>query len=147
MKVQGRCLLILAPGKIRFIETVPDQLQAVLGNADAAVLYGDEYLVPFFCGFNLDNGIGVGKFDGIVHQVVEYLLYFAHIRVHGKLFAGKDKLNGDMLLLAGASKDAAVLRMMELTSKSDFSRTMPLVFRLFRVSRLLVSLVSRSVSF
>ena len=101
---QAGALLILAPGKIRFIETIPDQLQAVLGNADAAVLYGDEYLVPFFCGFNLDNGIGMGKFDSIVHQVVEYLLYFAHIRVHGKLFAGKDKLNGDMLLLAGALK-------------------------------------------
>ena len=46
----------------------------------------------------------MGKFDGIVHQVVEYLLYFAHIRVYRKLFAGKDKLNGDMLLLAGALK-------------------------------------------
>ena len=45
------------------------------------------------------------------------------------------------------SKEAAVLRMMELMSKSVFSSTIPLVFRLFRVSRLLVSLVRRSVSF
>ena len=51
---------------LSLIHIFPDQLQAVLGNADAAVLYRDEYLVPFFCGFNLDNGIGMGKFDGIV---------------------------------------------------------------------------------
>lgn len=89
----------------------------------------------------------MGKFDGIVHQVVEYLLYFAHIRVYRKLFAGKDKLNGDMLLLAGALKGSRCIADDGVDVKIRFSRTMPLVFRLFRVSRLLVSLVSRSVSF
>ena len=45
------------------------------------------------------------------------------------------------------SKEAAVERMTEFKSKTDFSRIMPFIFRLFKVSRLLVSFVRRSVSF
>ena len=45
------------------------------------------------------------------------------------------------------SKEAAVFRMTLLMSKSVLSKSIPLVFKLFRVSRLFVSFVRRSVSF
>ena len=66
-QTEAGALLIFTPGKIRFIETIPNELQAVLGDADPTVFYGNKDFIPFFCGFYFDDGVGMGKFDGVVH--------------------------------------------------------------------------------
>ena len=106
-KAQAGPFFILAAGQIGFVETVPDQLQAVLGDADAAVLDGNEYLCVFFRGLDLDDGIVVGKFDGIVQEVVEHLLDLSHIRVDIQLIAREHQFDGDPLLLAGSLKGSS----------------------------------------
>lgn len=97
-------LLVLAPGVVRFVESVPDQLQILLGDADAGVLDGDEQFILFHGSLHLDDGVVVAELDRIVQQVVEHLLDFFHIRVHVHLVPGENHLDGDGLLPAGPLK-------------------------------------------
>ena len=64
---------ILAAGEIGFVKTLPDFLQAVLGDADAGVLYGDENLFVAAVCLDVDGGIVVAELDRVVDQVC--LLY------------------------------------------------------------------------
>ena len=43
----------------------------------------------------------MGKLDGVVEQVVKHLFDLAFVGKNGHLFAGQDKLDADVLLLAG----------------------------------------------
>ena len=99
-QAQACALLVLAPGVVGLVEPVPDQLQIVLGDADAGILDGDEELVLLHGGLHPDHGIVVAELDRIVQQVVEHLLDFFHIGVDVHGLAGEDHLYGDGLLAA-----------------------------------------------
>lgn len=42
----------------------------------------------------------MAELDGVVHQIVEYLLDLYHVRVHIHGISGEDQLDGDQLLAA-----------------------------------------------
>ena len=42
------------------------------------------------------------EFDGVIQQIIEYLLDFIHVRHHIHLVAREHKLNADHFLTAGA---------------------------------------------
>ena len=44
----------------------------------------------------------MAELDGVVHKVVEHLLYLDHIRIDVHLIACEDKLNGDQPFTAGS---------------------------------------------
>lgn len=44
----------------------------------------------------------MAELDGVVHEVVEHLLYLDHIRIDVHLIACEDKLNGDQPFTAGS---------------------------------------------
>ena len=66
-KTQSGSFFVLAPGKIGFIESVPDHFQVILGNTDAGVFYRNKKLVLFQGSFYLYDRIVVAEFDGIIN--------------------------------------------------------------------------------
>lgn len=44
----------------------------------------------------------MAEFDGVVHQIVEHLLDFYHIRVHVHFVSSEDELDGDQFFAAGS---------------------------------------------
>ena len=46
----------------------------------------------------------MAELDGVIHEIVEYLLDFDHVRVDVHLVSGEDKLNGNQPLAAGSLK-------------------------------------------
>ena len=99
-QAKARALFIPAPGGIGLIEAVPDLLQALLGDAAARVLDGDEDLLLPGSGADIDGGIRIGKLDGVVDEVIKDLLDLPVIRKDHLRLIRKGELKVDVLLLA-----------------------------------------------
>ena len=96
--------LILAAGEIGFVKTLPDFLQAVLGDADAGVFYGDENLFVAAVCLDVDGGIVVAELDRVVDQVVEHLLYFPKVRVDHLNIIREGQVKDNVFVVAGPLK-------------------------------------------
>ena len=92
---------VFSSGQICFVESCPDFFDAVGRDADTGVFDGDEYFFVLDARLNRDIGIVMRKFHCVVHQIVQYLLDFAHIGGDQKLLPGKQQVEGDALFAAG----------------------------------------------
>ena len=52
----------------------------------------------------LDYGIGMAELDGVVQQIIQYLLDFSDIRIDVKFVSSQYQFNSDSLTLAGSLK-------------------------------------------
>ena len=96
--------LVFASGKIRFVETVPDFFNAVSGNTDSRIFYGNEDLFIFAGCLDIDHRVIVAEFDGIVDQVIENLLDLSHVCIYHLDIIGKCKIKAYMPGITGAFK-------------------------------------------
>ena len=99
-KAQTGALFVFAAGEVRFVKTVPDQFQAVSGDADAVVFDGDEYLIALFGRLDFNDRIIMAEFDGIIQEVIEYLLDSVVIGMDGKAFSGQHQFYADHFVRA-----------------------------------------------
>ena len=95
---------VLATGGINFIEPIPDFPQTGFGNTAALVLHGNENRIVFQGGFHFNHRLLRAEFNGIVNEVIEYLLNLSHIGPHKQGLAGQQKFDGNPFLPAGALK-------------------------------------------
>ncbi len=101
-KAQAGAFFVPASGEVGFVESVPDQFQRFFWDADSGIFYRDKKFAFLDGCLHFDNGIVVAELDGIVQEVVENLLDFAHVCVDIQFCACEDKLDGDGLPAAGA---------------------------------------------
>ena len=55
-------------------------------------------------GLDLDRGVVVAEFDGVVHKVVKHLLYLVNVSIYQHFVICQHKLDGDILVHAGSAK-------------------------------------------
>ena len=99
-KTQSGSFFVFTPGEICLVKALPDLVLILFGNTDTVVLDADEDFAAFFRRLDLDLRVVVAEFDGVVHQIVENLLYFVHIGVDIEDFPRKDQLDPDTFALA-----------------------------------------------
>ena len=80
-KTKTGTTFIFASGKIRLVKAVPDLFNAVSGNTDACIFYGDKDLLVFAGCLDVDHIVIMAELDGIVDQVIKALLDLAHVCV------------------------------------------------------------------
>lgn len=56
-EAEAGSFFVFAAGRVGFIKTFPDFLQAVLWDAFSGILYGNESLFMLFGGFDVDGGL------------------------------------------------------------------------------------------
>ena len=103
-KSESGSFFVLAAREVRLVKTVPNEFNAVSGDTDTAVLYGNEKLIGAFNGFDFDGRVFVAEFDCVVHEIVKHLLDFYHIGIDKHLITGKHKFNCNEFITAGSSK-------------------------------------------
>ena len=103
-KPQASALFVLSPGQIGLVKPLPYFMNAVLGDSDSAVLHRHKYFVIALRSLNGDGRAVGAELDGIVNEVVQYLLNLAHISSYEKGFLCQDQLKGDALLHTGSFK-------------------------------------------
>ena len=103
-KSQAGTFFVLAAGLVSLVETIPNLFLTFLGDANAGITDRDKDFVIAFIGLQPDHGVVVGKFDGVVDQVVENLLDLAHVGPHHHAAGGKGQIKGDGLGTAGGLK-------------------------------------------
>ena len=96
-KAETGAFFVFSAGEICLIETFPDFFQAVFWNTDAGIPDRNKYFFILAGGFYCDGGICVAEFDGIINQVVEYLLNLAFVGIDERMPFGKKQVNGNML--------------------------------------------------
>lgn len=96
--------LVLAPGEVGLVKTLPDFLQTVLRDADAGILNGDENLFVAAAGLDVDGGVVVAELDRVVDQVVEHLLYFPKVRIDHLNIVGECEVKDNVFVVAGSLK-------------------------------------------
>ena len=92
---------------IRFVKTVPDQLQIIFRNADSGIFHTDKNFIMFFGRLNLNERIVVAEFDGIIQKVVKHLLDLIHVCNHIHLIACEHQFDADHFLPAGTLKGSS----------------------------------------
>ena len=103
-KAKAGTPLVFSSGKVSFVETVPDLFNTVPGDADTGIFYGNEDLLVFTGRLDIDHGVIMAEFNGIVDQVIKDLLDLAHVCVDHLDIIGKCKVKADMSGVAGAFK-------------------------------------------
>ena len=54
----------------------------------------------------MDHRIMVAELNGVVHEIIEYLLNFSHICMDIHFIAGQDHLNSNGFVMTGALRSA-----------------------------------------
>ena len=103
-KTKTGTTFIFASGKIRLVKAVPDLFNAVSGNTDACIFYGDKDLLVFAGCLDVDHRVIMAELDGIVDQVIKDLLDLAHVCVDHLDVIGKCKVKADMSGVTGSFK-------------------------------------------
>ena len=78
---ESGALLVLAAGRVRLEEAVPDLFLILLRDADAGILDRDKDLIMLFVDVDSDCGIVMRKLDRVVHQVVDHLLNLGAVSI------------------------------------------------------------------
>ena len=97
-------LLIFSSGEIRLIEAVPYLLDTFLRNTDSRILHGNKDFLVFQRSLDIDHRILTAEFNGIVDQIVEYLLDLTEIRIHHLDIRSEGEIQNDILGIAGSFK-------------------------------------------
>ena len=95
-KTQPRSFPVFSAGSVDLVKPFPDFGKAVPGNPDAGIFHGYKYFPVFFCGLYRDGGVVVGKFDGVVDQIVQHLLDLSHICRDVQCRRWDDQADGDL---------------------------------------------------
>ena len=103
-KTKTGTTFIFASGKIRLVKAVPDLFNAVSGNTDACIFYGDKDLLVFAGCLDVDHRVIMAELDGIVDQVIKDLLDLSQIRVDHQYVVGEGQVQDDVPGAAGALK-------------------------------------------
>ncbi len=97
-------LLIFSSGEIRLIEAVPDLLDTFLRNTDSRILHGNKDFLVLQRSLDIDYRILTAEFNGVVDQIVEYLLDLTEIRIHHLDIRSEGEIENDILCIAGSFK-------------------------------------------
>ena len=89
-KSKSGAFTVFSAGCINFVETIPDFAQAFFGNAGSVIFYRNEDLTAFYSWFNLNRGIIIAEFNGIIKKVVKDLLNLFHISSDIKFMSGEN---------------------------------------------------------
>lgn len=138
-KTKTGTTFIFASGKIRLVKAVPDLFNAVSGNTDACIFYGDKDLLVFAGCLDVDHRVIMAELDGIVDQVIKDLLDLAHVCVDHLDVIGKCKVKADMSGVTGSFKGCGSVFITRLISKLVLDKN-PFASKEFKVSMLSVSL-------
>ena len=97
-------LLIFSSGEIRLIEAVPDLLDTFLRNTDSRILHGNKDFLVLQRSLDIDYRILTAEFNGVVDQIVEYLLDLTEICIHHLDIRSEGEIENDILCIAGSFK-------------------------------------------
>ena len=97
-------LLILTSGEIRLIEPVPDLLDTFPRNTDSRILHGNKDFLVLQRSLDIDYRILTAEFNGVVDQIVEYLLDLIEICIHHLDIRSEGEIENDILCIAGSFK-------------------------------------------
>ena len=68
-KSKSGAFTVFSAGSINLVETIPDFAQAFFGNAGSVIFYRNEDLTAFYSCFNLNRGIIIAEFNGIIKNL------------------------------------------------------------------------------
>ena len=97
-------LLILTSGEIRLIEPVPDLLDTLFRNTDSRIFHGNKDFLVLQRSLDIDHRVLTAEFDGVVDQVVEYLLDLTEVCIHHLDIRSEGEIENDILGIAGSFK-------------------------------------------
>lgn len=137
----------LLTGRINLIKTIPDFILFSLGIPTPEVFYGYENCTMTFGKFHYDDGTVWTEFDGVIGQIVQYLLDQHSISACTIKVLIQMQFNGNHLFLRRIpQKWLLYFWLLRLISKSFICKGRPLESSLSKVEGALGQLSRRSVS-